>query len=108
VNVDLHRIGELRSRAYHRAIAGRLVDDPSIVTRARTQVDTWEQAGSLHPNLAALWRDVLALPAQRLVERLVEDSEQMTLLRSSSPFAGELAPRERWQIWEAVRREAES
>lgn len=96
----------MRSREYHRAIAIKLARDPSIAARARARVDAWEATGVLHPRLAAAWRDVLALPSAPLAERLVEDSEQMTLLRSSSPFAGELGPRERWAIWEAVRREA--
>ena len=97
--MDLHRRGELRSIAYHRAIAQRLARDPALVSRAGERLDAWVRAGVLHAQLADAWRTVLALPLEELGARLVADDEPMQRLRSVSPFAGELSARERWSVW---------
>ena len=95
--MDLHRLGEKRSIAYHRALAARL--DTAMIARAVERLATHPP----HPALARAWMELLALSPTALATKLVEDSESMAQLRSASPFAGELAPRERWEIWRAVR-----
>jgi hypothetical protein len=102
--VDLHRIGELRSRAYHRTIAARL--DAEMVSRVRDRVALLRVREQLDPRLADRWEQVLALPISDLAVRLDADDEEMRRLRSASPFAGELSPRERWELWREVRRDA--
>jgi hypothetical protein len=106
--MDLHRLGELRSRAYHEAIARRLVDDPEVIERARARVEAWARAGTIHPSLAAGWRGVLALPPPELAARLGGDDPEIVQLRSASPFAGELSPRARWALWRVTRDHAGS
>lgn len=100
--VDPHRIAEARSLAYHRAIAERLAADPAIVERARERVRGWLAS---HPDAhyAAAWSAILARAIPEIVAFLVDDGERATELRQSTPFAGALAPRERWRIWREVR-----
>ena len=100
--MDPHRRAELRSLSYHRAIAERLATDPAIVVRARTRVSTWQQTGEVHPQWAAVWERLLAQPLSLLRAALIEDSEAMAAARQTTPFAGVLSPRERWDLWRRV------
>ncbi len=59
--------------------------------------------GSVHPRYAEAWRRVLSLTPEEISERLADPGETMCALRQSSPFAGALAPRERWQILRRAR-----
>jgi len=100
--VDLHRLAELRSIAYHQALAGRMAGDPQLVERARARVTQWLAEGRA-PYYARRWAELLSGPLDRLRELLVADTEDARALRQSTPFAGELDPRERWRIWREVR-----
>lgn len=100
--MDGHRTAERRSIAYHRAIAERLVADPGVLTTVRARVARWCETGEVHPRYAHEWRTLLAHDAAEVAAAIVEESERMTALRQSSPFAGVLDARERWQIWRSV------
>ena len=100
--MDRHRAAELRSIAYHRAIAARLVDEPAVLLRAQTRVAEWARTGSTHPHWVATWQRLLALPVPALIEALVDAGEAMTAARQSTPFAGALSTRERWALWRSV------
>ncbi len=101
--MDLHRLAEERSVAYHRAIAQRLRDEPEILERARRRVQGWLTAGGAAPDAAARWAALLANDLPAIEAFLGERSDLADELRQSSPFAGALDPRERWRIWRATR-----
>ncbi len=101
--MDAHRLAELRSIAMHTAIADKLVDDPSILERARARIDQWAELGAIHPAYAERWRHILSLPLCELRDRLVSDDEPMRALRQSTPFVGALGARERWAVRRSVR-----
>lgn len=100
--MDRHRLAEERSVAYHRVIAGRLWDRPEILEAARRRVRGWLADGATAPEAAARWEVVLAGDVSSIAAFLVERSEIADELRQSSPFAGAIGPRERWQIWREV------
>lgn len=100
--MDRHRAAELRSLAYHRAIAARLADEPEMLARARVRVEGWARTGATHPHWMATWQRLLALPLPALVDALGDPGEAMTAARQSTPFAGALSPRERWALWRSV------
>src|SRR4051812_27215367 len=100
--MDPHRRAELRSLAYHRAIAARLAAEPAILERARSRVRTWLQTGAVHPRYCAVWDGVLASPLDELKTALVAETEAMTAARQSTPFAGALSARERWTLWRSI------
>ncbi len=102
--MDPHRLAELRSLAYHRRVAARLVDEPALRARARRRVSAWEAAG-LMPAYAKAWAHLLDGPLTELVAALGTDDERMRALRQATPFAGALPPRERWALWKHVARE---
>lgn len=101
--MDPHRLAEERSVAYHRVIAERLRDQPAILDSARRRIQDWLASGPAAPAAAPRWAAVLAGDTTSIAAFLVERSEQADELRQSSPFAGALDPRERWQIWRATR-----
>ena len=77
--------------------------DAGVLPRAGARLATWEASRQLHPELSRAWRAVFELPIEVLAARLIEDTPEMARLRSVSPFAGELEPRERWRLWREVR-----
>lgn len=103
--MDLHRLAEERSVAYHRVIAERLLRQPEVLEKARRRVESWLTSGA--PFYARKWAEILAGDPPAIAAFLVERSELADELRQSSPFAGALSPRERWRIWRETREQFE-
>lgn len=101
--MNLHRLGEERSVAYHRVIAERLQSRPEILESARRRVQEWLDSRAIAPFYARKWAEILSGDATSIAAFLVERSELAAELRQSSPFAGALNPRERWSIWRETR-----
>lgn len=98
--MDLHRLAEQRSIAFHRKVLERIQAEPAILERARVRTRGWLDRGEPHPFYAREWARILALPPDAMAAALVEDSEPMRALRQVTPFAGALPPKERWAIWQ--------
>jgi hypothetical protein len=101
--MDLHRLAQERSVAYHSAIADLLWTQPEILENARQRVQSWLAREGGVTFYARKWAAVLADDPASVAAFLVERSELAQELRQSSPFAGALAPRERWKIWRETR-----
>jgi hypothetical protein len=101
--MDLHRLAEERSVAYHRVIGERLRSQPEILDKARRRVQAWLSATENAPFYARKWAEILAGDVPSIAAFLVERSEMADELRQSTPFAGALQPRERWKIWRETR-----
>jgi hypothetical protein len=102
--LDLHRLGEERSIAMHRAIADRLESEPAILLSARARVEDWLATGDVHREYAEAWRVVLEGTLAQVVAFLVNPGEDARALRQVTPFAGALDARTRWRIREEVAR----
>jgi hypothetical protein len=76
-HVDLHRIAEAPSLAYHRAIAERLLAEPEILERARQRVRQW-LASRPDTHYARGWSDVLQRPVPEVIAFLTDDGEAAT------------------------------
>lgn len=98
-----HRLAEERSLAYHAAIAARLAREPGLLESARARVHAWLQHGPTAPHYAREWAVVLEDTPESIAAFLVDRSERACELRQSTPFAGALSARERWEIWRDVR-----
>lgn len=95
-----HRPAELRSLAYHRAVARRL--DARVVAEARSRLSRWEHEGHIDRRYAEEWRQILSWPIPRIKRLISQDSQRARDLRQNSPFAGALNERERQRVLEAV------
>lgn len=100
--MDLHRLAEERSIAYHQAIAKRLRLRPEVLDIARQRVQGWLAASATPPFYARKWAEKLAGDIDSIEAFLIDRSELAIELRQSSPFAGALSPQERWEIWRRV------
>ncbi len=97
--MDLHRLAEERSVAYHRVIAGRLEARPEVLEMARRRARAWLTHSEHVPFYARKWAEILAGDIPSITAFLIERSELADELRQSTPFAGALEPQERWRIW---------
>jgi hypothetical protein len=96
VSAEPHRVAELRSLAYHRALAPRL--GKPTVDQARRRLRRWQDEERIDPRYADAWREVLAQPIGKIREAIAVDDERGRALRQSSPFAGMLGEQERRKL----------
>jgi hypothetical protein len=95
-----HQRLDRRSLALHRAIAGKLRADPALIAIALENLDRWSlKRGRSQPYWDA-WREILSRPLAQVLDLMVENSERMAAMRQATPFAGILAPKKRWAIYE--------
>jgi len=95
-----HQRIDRRSLALHGAIAEKLRADPSLLAIAHDNLDRWSKEGGRSQRYLNAWREILKRPLEEVLALMVEDSEKMTAMRQSNPFAGILTPRERWAIYD--------
>ena len=89
-NIRMHGDHDSRSLALGKWIADRLAQDPSLVARARKQIqDWWSSASGRERKELEEWRRILdtATPA-RLRKILSDPGERGTRLRQTLPFLG--------------------
>lgn len=98
-----HHIAEARSLAYHAEVAKRLRENPTILEEARARVRVWLARPTGGPHYAREWASVLSGSVESIAAFLVDRGERARELRQSTPFAGVLAPTERWRIWRDTR-----
>lgn len=101
---DRHRISELRSLAYHRALAPRL--RRPMISRAGVKLDRWEREGRIDPLHASAWRDLLERPLGEIRAAIGADDARGRDLRQNSPLAGLISEPERRKIFESVKARA--
>jgi hypothetical protein len=95
-----HRRAELRSLAFHRAVARRL--DEEMVDEARHRLRQWRRSGRIDPQYADEWDRILSWPPPRIARLITQDTQRGRDLRQNSPFAGILSAAERQRILESV------
>jgi hypothetical protein len=100
--VHAHRLAEERSLAYHRVVAARIASDPTILERARAQVQAWLERG-MALYYARRWDRILGGTLDEIRAVLLAETEEGRGLRQATPFAGAIDPRERWRIWKETR-----
>jgi hypothetical protein len=97
---DPHRAPELRSLAYHRALAPRL--RRPMIDAAQRKLRRWKEDGKVDPRYVRAWEDIFAMPMAEIRKAITADDERGRDLRQNSPLAGLLSEPERRKILEAV------
>jgi excisionase family DNA binding protein len=103
LNPELTR-DQLKALWLHRAVAGRLVQDPdAVLAKAGSNL---ERLHRVHPDgMAAVWldrwRSVLDAGAEAVLDALTSRQPNAVELRQNSPFAGVLPEAERRAVLEA-------
>jgi hypothetical protein len=80
-----------------------MIQDPVILAKGRARVKTW-LAQNPASRFAREWNRLLENGPETVAAFLIERSEFAEEMRQSTPFAGTLEPRKRWDIWRATRR----
>jgi hypothetical protein len=94
-----HRLIDERSLAFDRLTAAKLAEDPSLIDRARSNIDRWLASPCPAARAAWLeWREILDGPVDSVRAVLLADDARARRLRQSSPFAGILSRAERSAI----------
>jgi len=93
-----HRRAEDRSLALHREVARRIRDRPELLEKAHSRVRGWLESGMVPRYWAEAWDAALSGTIDDVVARITDPSERARALRQTSPFAGVLDPRERWEM----------
>jgi hypothetical protein len=93
---DPHRAAELRSLAYHRAIAPRL--RRPMVDEAQRKLRRWQGEGKVDRRYLEAWETVFARPMPEIRKAITTDDQRGRDLRQNSPFAGLLSEPERRKI----------
>jgi hypothetical protein len=93
---DPHRKAELRSLAYHRAVAP-LLRRP-MVEEAERKLARWVREGRIDRRHARAWEEVFSLPMTAIRKAIAADDERGHDLRQNSPLAGMLSEPERRKI----------
>ena len=97
-----HALAEERSLALHRLVAARLREDPELVEAARERVHGWLRERSVAARWAREWLEILEGPLDAMAAVLTDPGEHSRQLRQTSPFAGVLDPKTRWESWRSV------
>jgi transcriptional regulator with XRE-family HTH domain len=91
---------ERRSLALHLAIAERFVEDPALVRRiARRNLRTMRAANPAATETLRAWQRALDGADADLLDLLRDPRPGARALRQVTPFAGVLAPAERWEAY---------
>lgn len=102
-----HQLAEERSLALHREVARRLREDPELVEMARRRVNQWLETGSVSRRWAEAWHEVLSGSLEEVIAVITDTSQRARDLRQTTPFAGAIDPRTRWEILRRMNRQAE-
>ncbi|PIV34560.1 MAG: hypothetical protein COS34_04360 [Lysobacterales bacterium CG02_land_8_20_14_3_00_62_12] len=91
---------ELQVLALHRLLALRIrAGDSSPIAKARANLQRWKvQFGGELPAAYQNWQRQLEESPDSWLQLLDGDTEEAARWRSSSPFAGAVSPKERWQV----------
>lgn len=88
-----------RSLAFHRLVAERVRHDPSLVAVASANLVRWRAASGLRvPSYLGEWEAILAQGLDYALMVATRDDGESDRLRQSTPFAGVLSPKERWEF----------
>ncbi len=82
----------------HREVARQLRVRPELLDAARERVRRWLESGCVSRYWAEAWNEALDGTLDGVIARITDLSQHMRDLRQTSPFAGALDPRVRWEI----------
>ena len=100
-----HRVAEERSSALHREVAKRLLARPDLLERARSRVEGWSRERSVAAHWIKEWSVLLSHSLEDVIAAITDTGEAGRGLRQTSPFAGIIDSKTRWEILRRCERE---
>lgn len=97
-NDNKYTESDWRSLEMHRLIAKKLLENPSLVELAQSNISRWSSVrGKTRSYLE--WEDILSSGIQRTIDILTGEDQECARLRSSSPITGVLSEAERTDLF---------
>lgn len=101
-HAKLDRVSLLLHLAYARKIRG----NPALFDKAFRNIERWQRENAFPQPYLEEWLGILRQGMERTLAFMVSDTEEARRLRQSSPFAGVLTPKERWELMKHAKRAA--
>ncbi|SFU71354.1 hypothetical protein SAMN02799631_01914 [Methylobacterium sp. 174MFSha1.1] len=92
---DFHDRSKRRSYVFTRAVATRLVDNPTLIRNGQAYLERHMRGDPRQSRYYAMWTDLLRQDVTVIARRLLEDSPDGDLLRDTQPVFVVLSPSER-------------
>ncbi|AWN51844.1 hypothetical protein [Methylobacterium sp. 17Sr1-1] len=92
---DFHDSSKRRSYVFTRAVATRLVDNPTLIRNGQAYLERHMRGDPRQSRYYAMWTDLLRQDVTVIARRLLEDSPEGDLLRDTQPVFVVLSPSER-------------
>ena len=99
---------DLRSLAYHEAIAEALMKKEDLIHLAQKNLARLKELHPFATDLLSRWEDWLRLPREELINKILSVDILAREMRQVSPFAGGLSARQRTDILKKLRRHRET
>lgn len=100
--MNKQRLIEIRILALAKVISERLKNDPDqVISKAKSNIARW--SANQHEAYHDEWLEILNGSIEKILFVLNSEDENSTRLRSSSPFAGVIKPKERWKIIKEIK-----
>jgi len=93
-----HRVAEERSIALHREVARRILAQPELLDQARGRVEGWSRECSVAAHWVKAWSVLLSHSLDEVIAAITDSGETGRSLRQTSPFAGVIDSKTRWEI----------
>ena len=93
-----HDRNERFSLLLHRELIRAIETDAGVLTRARRNILRWQ---ALHGHAVQAWDEWLKLldsGVEAVLKAMLDEGEEGARLRQSSPFAGIISNRRRWEL----------
>jgi hypothetical protein len=95
-------IAALRSRLLHEQIAHKLLRQPQALAKVKKRLRQLESINPAGRPYHRRWESLMQGPLPGLLRKMMEDSEEATLLRKESPFTVMLTPEERKAVFRRI------
>ena len=100
-----HRVAEERSLALHREVARRMLARPELLEHARNRVEGWSRDRRIAAHWVKAWSELLSHSLDEVIVAITDRGETGRSLRQTSPFAGVIDSKTRWEILRRCERE---
>jgi hypothetical protein len=97
---------DYRSLELHRVIAYKLLQNPSLLNIATSNIERWKKQNKFPQPYLDEWLVYIESDMETLINFMTALTEEAQRLRSSSPFAGILSNSERMAIFETFKNES--
>jgi hypothetical protein len=95
---NAHDRNDRFSLLLHRDLVRAIEKDPSVLARARRTIVRWQAAHGRSVQAWDEWLKLLDAGAEAVLNAMLDEGGEGVRLRQSSPFAGIIPNRRRWEL----------